>query len=249
MGWQEAVRWWLPTALVAALALLALLAVVAQPPRRGRKFWVLAVIVCGGLSIAASLWQQAGTRAALAGEAARLRELGTRLDELGRQLPGGPGATAAETFDTVAAALRALVSKTHDLEEQIRVLQETARHRTVPPDTAARLADYLRPFGRQRVVVSCVPDDVEAYNYANRLAGILRDAGWDALGPEKTTIFGDAPAMGVRLFVRAGMAPPEAAKTLLDAFGRFNIPLQSGIAPSDAIPDPATVELFVSRKS
>jgi hypothetical protein len=43
--------------------------------------------------------------------------------------------------------------------------------------------------------------------------------------------------------------PPEAARVLIDAFSRYNIPYQSGITPSDAIPDPATVELFVSRKS
>ena len=40
----------------------------------------------------------------------------------------------------------------------------------------------------------------------------------------------------------------EAARILIDAFGRFNIPYKSGIAMSEANPDPATVELFVGRK-
>ena len=35
---------------------------------------------------------------------------------------------------------------------------------------------------------------------------------------------------------------------LLDAFSRFNIPFQSGLTPSEAIPDPATTEIFVSHK-
>jgi len=38
------------------------------------------------------------------------------------------------------------------------------------------------------------------------------------------------------------------AKILIDAFARFNIPYKSGVSPSDAIPDPATVELFVGPK-
>ena len=98
------------------------------------------------------------------------------------------------------------------------------------------------------MVVSCVPDDVEAYTYANQIANVLRASGWEALGPETTTIFGEAAAMGVALYVRGGGAPPEAARLVLDAFTRFNIPYRSGITPSDAIPDPATVELFVGHK-
>ncbi len=53
--------------------------------------------------------------------------------------------------------------------------------------------------------------------------------------------------MGVTLYVRSGAAP-DAAKILIDAFGRFNIAYQSGITPVDAIPDPATVELFIGPK-
>jgi hypothetical protein len=171
-----------------------------------------------------------------------------RLDEIGGLLPGGPGGTPGETFDTVTSAIRALNARIEELETQIQVLWEKTRSRTIDQTTAAKMADYLRQFGGRRVVVSCVPDDIEAFTYANQLANVLREAGWDALGPEKTTIFGEAPAMGVRLFVRGGVLAPEAARFLIDAFTRFNIPYQSGIAPSDAIPDPATTELFVSHK-
>jgi hypothetical protein len=114
------------------------------------------------------------------------------------------------------------------------------------------MAEYLRqsgsPLGNRRVVVSCLPDDVEAYGYANQIANVLRAAGWEAPGVETTTIFGQAAAMDILVYVRAGAQPPEAARILLDAFARFNIPFQSGITPSEAIPDPATVELFVGHK-
>jgi hypothetical protein len=53
--------------------------------------------------------------------------------------------------------------------------------------------------------------------------------------------------MGVGVFVRDPTAP-DAAKILIDAFNQFNIPHQSGISADNAIPDNATVELFVAKK-
>ncbi|HEY8873012.1 MAG TPA: hypothetical protein VIM52_08275 [Stellaceae bacterium] len=245
---DEVAVFWLPTASVAALAVFGFLALARQPWRPSRKYWLAAMLLAGVLAIGGSVWQQNTSRAALAGETARLLELRARLDEVGRLLPAGPGATPGETFDTVAAALAASNTRIKELESQIQTLQEKNRTRTIDPDTAAKAAEYLRQFGGHRVVVSCVPDDVEAYTYANQIANVLRASGWEALGPETTTIFGEAAAMGVALYARGGGSPPEAAKLVLDAFTRFNIPYRSGITPSDAIPDPATVELFVGHK-
>jgi hypothetical protein len=245
---DEVAVWWLPTASVAALAVFGFLALARQPWRPGRKYWLAAMLLAGGLAIGGSVWQQNASRAALAGDTARLLELRARLDEVGRLLPAGPGATPGETFDTVAAALAASNARIKDLEGQVQALQEKNRTRTIDPDIAAKAAEYLRQFGGHRVVVSCVPDDVEAYTYANQIANVLRASGWEALGPETTTIFGEAATMGVAFYVRGGGSPPEAAKLVLDAFTRFNIPYKSGITPSDAIPDPATVELFVGHK-
>jgi hypothetical protein len=244
----EAALWWLPTAAVAAMTALGLVVAATQPWRPARKYRIAAVLLGGALAIAASAWQQNTSRAALVGETARLSQLWSRLDEVGRLLPAGPGSSPGQTFDTVAAALVSLNARIKELESQIQTLQEKNRTRTIDPDSAAKLAEYLRQFGSNRVVVSCVPDDVEAYTYANQIANVLRSSGWEALGPETTTIFGEAAAMGVTLYVRGGEAPPEAAKLVLDAFTRFNIPYKSGITPSDAIPDPATVELFVGHK-
>jgi hypothetical protein len=244
----EVAVFWLPTASVAALAVFGFLALARQPWRPSRKYWLAAMLLAGVLAIGGSVWQQNTSRAAHAGETARLLELRARLDEVGRLLPAGPGATPRETFDAVAGALAASNTRIKELESQIQTLQEKNRTRTIDPDTAAKAAEYLRQFGGHRVVVSCVPDDVEAYTYANQIANVLRASGWEALGPETTTIFGEAAAMGVALYVRGGGSPPEAARLVLDAFTRFNIPYRSGITPSDAIPDPATVELFVGHK-
>jgi hypothetical protein len=248
MIWGEAALWWLPTAAVAALTALALVALARQPWRPGRKYWLAAMLLGGALAIGASAWQRNTSRSALGDETARLHELWSRLDRLGRLLPAGPGKTPDQTFGTVAAALVSLSAKIKDLESQIHALEEKSRSREIGPDAAAKMAEYLRRFGSHRVVMSCVPDDVEAYTYANQIANVLRASGWEALGPETTTIFGEAPAMGITLYVRGGAAPPDAAKLLLDAFTRFNLPYQGGIAPSGAIPDPATVELFVGHK-
>jgi len=152
------------------------------------------------------------------------------------------------TLGRETAAIAPLNARVQDLEKQIRDLREKSRARAIDPDTGAKLAEYLRQLGSHRVVVSCVPDDVEAYGYATQIANLLRKAGWEALGPEATALFSEAPTMGILVYVRAGDQPPEAAKILLDAFTRFNIPYQSGIMPTKVIPDPATVELFVGHK-
>lgn len=247
MSWAERL-WWLPTGLVAAMAILAVAGAMAQPAAPGKRLRLAGVILIGLLAIAGSAWQQAKSRAVLSGETAQLQELAARLDEVGRLLPAAPGSTGGGGFASVTAGIAALKAKIQELEDQVRDLRQQMRGRTIAPEAAAQLADYLRQFGSHRVVVSCAPDDMEAFTYANQIANLLRMAGWEALGPEKTTIFGEAPAMGIKLYVHPGVAAPDAAKLLIDAFTRFNIPYQSGITPSDAIPDPATVELFVGPK-
>ena len=247
MNWGEAL-WWVPSAAAAAVAIIALAAVAAQPPHPHKKYWLAAVLAAGLVAIGASGWQQAASRAVIATEAGKLHEVMARLDAVGKLLPAEPGAAPVSGFATVTAGINALKAKIADLEDQVRDLKQHARHRTIAPDTAAKMADFLRQAGQQRVVVSCAPDDVEAFDYANQLANVLRSAGWEALGPEKTTIFGNAPAMGIKLYVHSGVTPPAAAETLIAAFKRFNIPFESGVTPNEAIPDPATVELFVGPK-
>jgi len=238
--WAQAALSWLPTLAVVAMTVLALLAAVAPPQHAGKSRWIAAIVLCGAVAIAAAAWQQRQ-------ELAQLRDLSSHLGALARLLPGGQPVSPEETVDTLATSMASLNARIDELQHQIEVLREKSRGRGIDSDTAAKMADYLRPLGSYRVVVSCVPDDVEAFTYANQLANVLRTAGWDALGPETTTIFGTAPAMGITLYVRAG-ATPDAAKLLIDAFARFNIPYKSGVSPSDAIPDPATVELFVGPK-
>jgi hypothetical protein len=239
--------WWLPTAAVVVMTALGI-AAAWMPADRARGRWIAALVAVGVLAIVVSAWQQQRGARALGHEATRLRQLGQRLDTLGHMLPAGPGRTADETFDTAAAALHALNAEVSGLQAQVATLQQQARGRTIASDKAATMAAFLRPFGSHRVVVSCTPDDVEAFDYANRIVDVLKAAGWQADGPEKTKIFGTAAAMGVRLFVRSGVTAPDAAEILIDAFTRFNIPFESGVTPSNAIPDPATTELFVSRK-
>ena len=94
-----------------------------------------------------------------------------------------------------------------------------------------------------------MPGDAEAFAYANQLVNVLREAGWEALGPETTTIFGTPAYPGVTLFAPSGGAASKAVTALIEGFTRFNIPYRSGIPPRDAIPDPGTVSLFVSGKS
>jgi hypothetical protein len=240
MWWLQAAQAWLPTIAVGVMAVLAFVATLAQAPRAAKLPWVATVLVCGALATAASAWQQSR-------ELGQLRELSSHLNALARLLPGAPPANPEQTVDSLTSSLYTLNSRIGELQAQIDVLREKAKTRSVDADTAKKLEDYLRPFGSHRVVVSCVPGDPEAFTYANQITNLLRNAGWDAHGPETTAIFGDAPAMGIRLFVRSGVAP-DTAKILLDAFSRFDIPYKSGTTSNDMIPDNTTVELFVSHK-
>ena len=220
MSWTEVALRWLPTILVGVMALLGLLAVAARRGERGLRYWLAALLVAGIVATGASAWRQHEDRRQLA---------------------------AAEGRQNARLAAQGVAVKT--LEGQLQTLQQKTKQRTIEPAVAAKLGDDLRKAGSHRVVVSCAPKDVEAYDYANQIANVLRQAGWEALGPEATTIFGEAPAMGLRLYITSsGAAPPDAAKLLIDAFTRLNIPFESGITPSTAIPDPATNEIFVSHK-
>lgn len=248
--------WWVPVIAVLVMSALGLFAATGRPRGATRRLWGVAIVIAGAAATAATAWQETASHAALARESARLAEIGARLDELGKLLPQAPGGntggdtggTPAATFDTVSDAIRSLNAQIEDLQQQIRAARETYKNRRIEPETASRLAAHLRGLGPYRVVVSCVPGDAEAFAYANQLVNILREAGWDALGPETTTIFGTPSYPGVTLFPPGGGAS-QAVNALIDAFTRFNIPFRSGIPAREAIPDPGTVSLLVSGKA
>jgi hypothetical protein len=242
----------LPLAIVFAWALGE--AVILPRRHWVRGVAVLLVVLIGGGAAALLHWERRATHSAAEGQAAdreatetsALRGVWSQMDELSRTLPPAPRETP-DKFDTVDDALASLSAKVAAVSVQIDALKAGSLGRSIDPATAARLADYLRQQRAFRVVVSCPPGDVEAYTYANQLAGILKAAGWDASGPQATLNVTDKPAMGVMVLIRDPTAP-EGAKILLDAFNQMNIPHHPGISADDAIPDTATVELFVAKK-
>ncbi len=125
-----------------------------------------------------------------------------------------------------------LALEVKSLAEELAKLKESARARSLDDQTATKLADYLRLYGSRKIVVSCVPNDVEAYHYATELANALKGAGWDALGPQTTMIFGNIRAMGINVY-DTGSAGPDTAKILVDAFAKFGIPYQSRVPPAE----------------
>jgi hypothetical protein len=140
-----------------------------------------------------------------------------------------------------------LIKRVKALEDRVRELESGGHGRSVPLDAADKLAAYLQQFGSRRVIVSCIPDDLEAYQYANQIINILKEANWAAQGPEVTRVFGDLRTPKINIFVNAA-DHSDTAKLLLDGFAKFNIPYQSGVTPSQVIPGTETVELFIGRK-
>jgi hypothetical protein len=247
IAWLEAaVSPWplFPVALVFAVALVE----AVMLPRRlwAKGVWVAMVVLCGGLAAADIKVQEHRLRGASGNELAALRGLWDQWNRVSQTLPAA-GDKPAASFDTTDDTLASLRAQVPVVERQIAALKQQPAGRMIATDTAGKLADYLRQYAGYPAVVSCVPGDVEAYDYATQLVNILKAAGWDARGPEMTSVLTDTSAMGVVVFVRDPHAP-DAAKVLLDAFARFNIPYQSGIAEDDNIPDTATVELFVAKK-
>lgn len=243
----------LPLALVIGVALCE--AVVLPWRYWAKGAWVLLVVLCSVGAVALLRWEQQASGAAaadrltsrLAAETAALHGLWSQWDELSKTLPPPSGEGPASSFDNVDDALASLSAKVAVVKGQVAALKAGEAARSVDPATAAKIADYLRQYGSYRVVVSCVPSDVEAYAYANQLIDILKSAGWDASGPEQTANVVPGPAMGVTVLDRDPSAP-DAAKILLDAFTQFDIPHAVGITADYAIPDSATVELFVAKK-
>lgn len=208
---------WLPTLIVLILSILALSMAAAPAAAPPARRRRMAAVALLGALAVAAAAWQAHTAA----------------DRIARLVRGDRS--------------RELAARLQTLEDQIAKLKESTRGRTVSADTAAKLADYLRPFGAHRVVVSCVPDDVEAYRYATQITDVLKAAGWDARGPETTTIFGAVTAMGINVY-DDGNRGADATKILLDGFAKFGIPYQSRVPPREALPENETVELFIGTK-
>lgn len=142
---------------------------------------------------------------------------------------------------------KALAVQVQSLETRLAALEESTRARALAPDTAKQLADYLRPLGDHKVVVSCAPGDIEAYHYATQIADALKAGGWDARGPETTTIFGEIGGMAINVYAN-GAQGADTAKLLLDGLRKFGIPYQSRVPPSEAMPATDALELFIARK-
>jgi hypothetical protein len=190
----------------------------------------MASILLGGcVAIVGTVWQERkglDTAVGLAGTSASPQSLRTEPAE-----PVGSDLTKRVKF----------------LEDHVKQLERGRQARAINQENADNFSSYLRQFHSRRVIVSCVPDDIEAYLYANQLVSIFKAGNWEVRGPQVTKIFGEIRSAGINFYVNAE-DHSDTAKLLLDGFAKFNIPYQSRVTPSGAIPDTETVELFVSTK-
>lgn len=216
---------WLPTLLAIIVTALALSGASSPPATAsGRRVWIASLAAAGCLAIAATVWREqheSDNPAVLS------------------------GTTAATNSPTVKQPLPAdLQNQVRALEDRVAELEAGRQTRSITRDTAERMAADLRGSGRRRVIVSAIPGDIEAYQYAYQLVSVLKAANWDAAGPELTTIFGDVRSPAVNFYV-SGDDHSDTAKALSEAFAKFGIPYQTRVTPSQAIPDADAVELFV----
>ena len=221
---------WLPPLLVILVTALAL-TVAGSPPAApsGRRYWLASILVFACLAITATVW------------------LGRWRAEETSALSGTSAAPQVPPAVLNGPSTAALTRRIKALEDHVKELEAGRRTRSISQTAADDLASYLKQFGSRRVIVSCIPDDMEAYQYANQLVNILRAANWEVQGPQATKIFGEVRAPGINLYVN-GDNRSDTVKILLDGFAKFNIPYQSRVTPSGAIPDTDTVELFIGTQ-
>jgi hypothetical protein len=209
---------WLPAAAVLVLGALAVAWAWRSQPAPGRGLRLGGTLLAAVLAAAGTVWQT--------------HEIGV-----------------PRNFSTISPGLTlvpTLQAKITSLESQLIRLKHSTTMRTIDPDTAQKLVDYLHGFGSHRVDVACVPNDVEAYDYATQILNVLKAADWDARGPESTMIFGNVQSMGINVY---NDAPDDSdtAQILLTGLAKFNIPFQTRVAPNGAGADPV-VELFIGAQ-
>lgn len=187
------------------------------------------IFLIGCLAVAATVW------------------LGRRHIEETSALAGTSAAPKAPSAVVGAPSPADLTRRIKELEHHVKELETVRSARSIKQPAADDLASYLKQFGSRRVIVSCIPNDPEAYQYANQLVNIAKAANWDAQGPQLTKIFGDVRSPGISVYVNSDNHT-DTVKILMDAFAKFNVPYQSRVTPRDAIPDTDTVELFIGTQ-
>jgi hypothetical protein len=218
---------WLPTLLVIIVTVMALAAASHPPTRlRNRRLWAAAIMLAGCLAAASTVWQR------------------QKSGEDIVPLSGSTMSREALSHRRQNSPTAALTKQVEALEDRVRELEAGRQVRSIASDAAEKLTAYLRGFGSRHVIVSCIPDDLEAYLYANQLVTILKAAGWDAQGPQVTKMFGDVRSPAINFYV-SGDDRSDTAKILLDGFAKFNVPYRTMVTPNEAIPDAETVELFI----
>lgn len=237
--YRDLVIRWLPTVgvvLILALSLTAIAAMRAGARRKGA--WFVVMTLAGSLALAATVWQQVDIRK-------QAKSFGRLAQATG--LPSSPPPKPKIVVGRATAEIAALSRETKALRSKIANLERSEKGRVINEETAAKLVAALQPSGGREVVVSCIWGDDEAYDYANQIVDILKRAGWQAMGPEPTVIFGNAPSMAIGVYVPENAAA-DTAKILMNAFTKFAIPFETRVPPSGALPAASAVELFVSRK-
>jgi hypothetical protein len=221
---------WLVTLLVIVVTAVALSAAGSPPvTARAKRLWMASILAFGCLAIAGTVWQ------------------GQKEGDENTASAGTTISPQVRHEERNGMAESDLARQVSALQGRVKELEVGRQARTITPKTADDLAAYLKQFGSRRVLVSCIPDDSEAYQYANQLVNTLRAANWDVQGPQLTKVFGDIRAQVINVYVSSDNRS-DTTKIMFDGFAKFNVAYQSRVTPSGAIPDNETVELFIGKQ-
>ena len=146
---------WLPTFFVILLTAAALTAAEAPPTTLVlRRLRMAGILLLGLLALVSSVMGERKT---------------TQLIADARRAAGVPAATSTNRAEANTAEL---AEQVRILKNRVRELEANAGSRLISAAASTKLSEYLQQFGAHPVIVSCIPDDAEAYNYANQITAV-----------------------------------------------------------------------------
>jgi hypothetical protein len=146
---------WSPTLFVILLTAAALTAAESPPATPAlRRLCMVGILLLGLLALVSSVMGEIKTTQLIA-DARRAADV-----------PEAPSTNRAE------ANTAELAEQMRILKNRVRELEANAGSRLISAVVSAKLSEYPRQFGAHPVIVSCNPDDAEAYNYANQIVNI-----------------------------------------------------------------------------
>jgi hypothetical protein len=132
--------------------------------------------------------------------------------------------------ERVALELRVqeLTRANSNQQQQITVLADDARPRTITVEQAAQISRLLAPHKGEKLMLLIHSSEFEPSNFGEQVRSVLTSSGLDV---ESAYLFAGSPLAGFGVALRSASDEPPLAKALAEAFAAASLPLGVMIDP------------------